>query len=319
MQERRRSAALQGASNVKTCSNYLVTSERINYRFHTACRGRTDGPGTVSSNTLVTMLERIIPYMRCPRCAHTDLRAAGDSLICVACGARYPFRSGILDMLGEGVREVVTPFQRLMQAPPIVSIYERIWRRLGYRIASFRSFGKEIRTVLRLNDGRQCCRVLELACGTGVFTRPIARNVEGLVVGLDLSWPMLRQARRLLERDGLTNVVLMRGSAFRLPFVSGAFPFVNCCGALHLFDQPEAALREIGRVVEQGGHLCVQTTIRPAHSGGLAWFLERFIRFGFFDENELREKLRGFGFEILESERHRISFTFLARRSTFPG
>ncbi len=257
--------------------------------------------------------------MRCPRCAHGELRAADSGLMCPGCEARYPFRNGILDFLGDDPDEVVTPFQRLMQAPTIVSIYEQIWRRLGYRIASSRSFGKEIGTVLRLQRDKQSCRILELACGTGVFTRPLARNSGGLIVGVDLSWPMLLRARRLVERDGLSNVILMRGSAFRLPFVSGSFPYVNCCGALHLFDRPQAALEEIERVIEPDGHLCVQTTIRPMHSGGVAWFLERFIRFGFFDERELREQLRGLGFEILESERHRISFTFLARNSTFPG
>jgi hypothetical protein len=69
-------------------------------------------------------------------------------------------------------------------------------------------------------------------------------------------------------------------------------------------------------VVGPGGHLAAQTTIRPAHSIGLAYLLERFIRFGFFYEEELREKLRLAGFKIVESERHRISFTLLARHTT---
>ena len=41
--------------------------------------------------------------------------------------------------------------------------------------------------------------------------------------------------------------------------------------------------------------------------------MERLIRFGFFDEGELREKLRLHGLRILASERHRISYTLLAR------
>jgi hypothetical protein len=46
----------------------------------------------------------------------------------------------------------------------------------------------------------------------------------------------------------------------------------------------------------------------------MAYFLERFIRFGFFNEDELKERIRRHGFEILRSERHRISFTLLARK-----
>lgn len=239
-------------------------------------------------------------------------------MFCRPCGILYPLRSGILDLIGDEEHEVITPFQRLMQLPPVVSIYERVWRRLGYRIASWRSFKKEIQTIIKLRSGTQECRVLDLACGTGVFTRPLARNIQGLVVGLDLSWPMLLRARHLIARDGLTNVILMRGTAFHLPFITGAFPYVNCCGALHLFDQPELALGEMGRVLRREGHLSVQTTIRPPHLGGLAFLLERFIRFGFFDERDLRERVRLQGLKILQSERHHISFTFLARSSIFP-
>jgi SAM-dependent methyltransferase/uncharacterized protein YbaR (Trm112 family) len=260
------------------------------------------------------MLDKIIAYMRCPRCAGTNLKSDAVGMNCRGCSARFPFREGILDLMGDEAREVITPFQRLMQTPLLVSVYENMWRRLGYLIASSRPFEKEVKTVLRLQRTRGTERLLDLACGTGIFTRPLASRAKGIVVGLDLSWPMLRHARRLLDRSSRGNVVLMHGTAFRLPFIGGAFHQVNCCGALHLFDQPDLALKEIERVLHPEGHLSVQTTIRPEHSGGVAYLLERFIRFGFFNESELRERVRLHGFKILESERHRISYTFLARR-----
>jgi len=259
------------------------------------------------------MISKILPYMRCPRCSATDLRRLANGLSCKSCGTPYPVRDGTIDMLGSDSDEVITPFQRLMQTPIIVSVYEKFWRRAGYYLASSRSFGREMETVLRFGKGRLQDRALDLACGTSVFTRPLARISAGLVVGLDLSRPMLAQAQRLVQREGLQNVLFIRATAFSMPFADASFGYVNCCGALHLFDRPEAALKEIGRILAPGGHLCVQTTIRPSRSAGFAYFLERFIRFGFFDEPELREKLQFEGFRIVESERHRISFTFLAK------
>jgi ubiquinone/menaquinone biosynthesis C-methylase UbiE len=111
------------------------------------------------------------------------------------------------------------------------------------------------------------------------------------------------------------NILYVRASAFCLPFADATFPYVNCCGALHLFDRPEAALREIHRILGPGGHLCVQTTIRPNRSAGMAYLLERFIRFGFFNEGKLREYMTLQGFSLVECERHRVSFTFLAKRA----
>jgi SAM-dependent methyltransferase/uncharacterized protein YbaR (Trm112 family) len=261
------------------------------------------------------MLQLILPYLLCPRCAGTPLKAEGTFILCASCGAQYPLFDGIPDLIGQDTTEVITPFQRVMQTPLVVSVYEKLWRRAGYYLASSRSFDDEIHTVLRLNRRGNDSRVLDLACGPGVFTRPLAMRSAGLVVGLDLSRPMLRYARREIDREGLKNIVLVRGSASRLPFLPHSFTSVNCCGALHLFDKPDEALKEIQRVLCPSGHLCVQTTIRPESSGGLAYLLERFIRFGFFKEDALRRKIDSCGFSILESERHRISFTFLARKN----
>jgi SAM-dependent methyltransferase/uncharacterized protein YbaR (Trm112 family) len=265
------------------------------------------------------MLSKILPYMRCPHCSSKKLNNDTGGLTCPTCERFYPVKDGILDMLGTRQKEVITPFQRLMQTPAIVSIYERLWRRAGYFLASSRSFSKEMDTVLQLGKGRSNGLLLDLACGTGIFTRPLASQGASLVVGLDLSRPMLNRAQTLLSREEVRNVLFVRGTAFCLPFVDAAFQYVNCCGALHLFERPNSAVEEIRRVLCPEGYLCVQTTIRPERSSGMAYFLERFIRFGFFDEADLRKMLRERGFEIVKSERHRISYTFLARRPGLAG
>ncbi len=261
------------------------------------------------------MLDKILSLMRCPACSGTELQNDNGGIVCRNCKAQYAFRNGILDMIGGDLKEVITPFQRLMQAPAVVSIYEKLWRRIGYYLASSRSFDEEMRTVLRLAKDKNSDMALDLACGTGVFTRPLARNGGGMFVGLDMSLPMLRHAQRLMEKERMQNILFVRATAFCMPFVDGAFPYVNCCGALHLFDRPGDALQEIGRILRPGGCLSVQTTIRPNRSAGFAYFLERFIRFGFFDEAELRELIKHHGFTLVDSERHRISFTFLAQRA----
>ena len=264
------------------------------------------------------MLARILPYLRCPRCTAARLQDGGAAVECRDCRARYPIEEGILEMMDGEAAQVITPFQRIMQTRLVVAIYERFWRRLGYFLASSRSFDDEIAAILRLQSGSGAARVLDLACGTGVFTRPLARALGGVVVGLDLSRPMLRRARLLAEREDVRNIVLIRASAFRIPFVAETFAGVNCCGALHLFDRPEPALAEIARVLARTGRFSLQTTIRPRRSAGFAYVMERFIRFGFFAEDELRELLRRHGFKIVDGERHRISCTLLARHISCP-
>jgi SAM-dependent methyltransferase len=262
------------------------------------------------------MISKILHYLRCPACSTSELQIDFKELVCRKCSRRYPIRNGILDMMQDSANEVITPFQRLMQFPAIVSIYEHFWRQIGYFLASSRSFHQEIETILRIGKEGSAKFALDLASGTGIFTRPLARQEDRPVIGIDMSWPMLTHAQRLMQKEGIQNILYIRSTAFNLPFKDGAIPYVNCCGALHLFDRPDAALKEIARILSPGGYLSAQTTIRPNRSAGFAYVLERFIRFGFFDEDELREQIRLQGFTFIESERHRISFTFLAQQTS---
>jgi ubiquinone/menaquinone biosynthesis C-methylase UbiE len=260
------------------------------------------------------MNRALLPLLRCPVCEGHPLNASAQGLQCPRCGAAFGSEEGFTDLLPAPEREVITPFQRVMQTPLVVAVYEKWWRRVGYRLASSRSFDAELSTILRYSELLRGSPVLDAACGTGVFTRPLARRTEGLVVGFDLSRPMLRHAVRRARGERLANIDFVRGTVFRLPFGTGTFQQVNCCGALHLFDEPIPALSELVRVLAPGGCLTVQTTIRPERSGGFAWLLERWIRFGFFAEDELLQLLARHPLEVRDTERHRISLSLVAFR-----
>lgn len=67
-------------------------------------------------------------------------------------------------------------------------------------------------------------RVLELGCGTGRLTIPVARAGARHVVGIDRSAPMLERGRRRLKRSkNLGPVSILRGDIRHLPFKPGTF------------------------------------------------------------------------------------------------
>ena len=150
--------------------------------------------------------------------------------------------------------------QRAMESEAIVRVYEsRLWRRSPIAtLALGISFEREQQLIGRAVQLSSGDTLLDLACGPGIYTRPFARQVApGLAVGLDLSPAMLRHARRRARAAGIANVLLVRGDAMRLPFGGGRFDAVNCCGALHLFPDPDQALREVHRVLKPGGRFTV--------------------------------------------------------------
>jgi SAM-dependent methyltransferase len=103
--------------------------------------------------------------------------------------------------------------------------------------------------------------VLELGCGTGRVTLPVAR-VGRRVVGIDLSAPMLRRAHARIRRARLGGRAgLVRGDIRALPFADGRFSLVAApYGVLQSLLRERdlaASLEAIARVLAPGGRLVV--------------------------------------------------------------
>lgn len=113
-------------------------------------------------------------------------------------------------------------------------------------------FGPYAEGLVNRLASRSLTRVLEVAAGTGVVTRALARVLPKHVsiVATDLNQPMLDQAFALgTERP----VEWRQADAMQLPFPDGAFDAVLCqFGAMFFPDKPKA-FSEARRVLRRGG------------------------------------------------------------------
>ena len=98
---------------------------------------------------------------------------------------------------------------------------------------------------------RRPARVLELAAGTGVVTRHLARTLatEASIVATDLNPPMLAEAAAL---GTARPVEWQPADAHALPFPDAAFDVVVCQFGAMFFDRPRA-FAEARRVLRDGG------------------------------------------------------------------
>jgi SAM-dependent methyltransferase len=117
--------------------------------------------------------------------------------------------------------------------------------------ALFEQWCGKVADAARIGAGQ---RVLDVACGTGVLARHVARHVgaRGAVTGLDANPGMLEVARR----NG-PGIRWLSGRAESLPLVNGSFDAVVSQFGLMFFDEPARAVREMLRVLTPGGRMAV--------------------------------------------------------------
>ena len=142
--------------------------------------------------------------------------------------------------------------------------------------------------------------VVDLACGPGLYARRFAAgHPQRDVVGLDLSWPMLRAATRKAAAARLENLRFVHGDALALPFRDASLEVANCCGALHLFPDIPRALRELSRVILPKGRFSMAVSLRGSGPLGMlrGTLAETIWGLHFFSREELRALLDEAGFE----------------------
>jgi SAM-dependent methyltransferase len=94
--------------------------------------------------------------------------------------------------------------------------------------------------------------VLDVGCGSGWLVRRIASQVtEGRVIGMDISDEMVRHARRAVT--DLDNVMCVVGSVEEIPWEPNFFTGVVSVESAYYWPDPARGLREIFRVLGEGG------------------------------------------------------------------
>jgi SAM-dependent methyltransferase len=254
----------------------------------------------------------------CPVCKQ-PLTPTANGLCCERDEIEYPVKNGIVDFVTEDLTkstnfffrfaDKLDDFAKIYEGPSWYGIMDEVNTELG--LPSIEEMATMLTETVDGNDGLG----LDVACGTGFFTRPLAQKMR-LVYGIDISTSMLKQATEYARERGLENICFARSRAERLPFPASVFDGVTCSGALHTFEDTVGALKEMARVMKSGARLGVLTFVKqdlsilkkfyervPSSPIGVEESLEALH---LFDVEELRSYLsqarfRGFTYDVCGS------------------
>lgn len=247
----------------------------------------------------------------CPKCG-ISLDTLGEIFYCASCGTDYPMTDGMPDFAPWTVQPTGLG-QRFMENRHVINIYEtRLWRgSLLFRLATGIWIEDEIALVSRILSAGPEDTLLDVSCGTGLYTRAFAAgHPERKVIGLDICPPMLEYASAKAGKLGLANISFVRGDAHFLPFQDASLDAVNCAGALHLLRDPNAAIAEASRVIKPGGRYSVAVFWHSDSPVGRmqAWFDQKVLGIHSFSASELAQLFDAAGFD---TEIHHAKGTWL--------
>ncbi len=214
-----------------------------------------------------------------------------------ATGEAYEVKDGYLDLLKHRVgADNLANLTNFL--PGAGRGYEPLWRVHSLTLLTGEPFPneRELEIIKNLVRPVRTGRYLDLGCSAGLYTRGLARDLDGGdALGIDVSPSMLREADRRARLTG-TKPSFVRADAQDLPFFDATFAGAVCGGSLNEFGDPARVLRETHRVLERGGRLAIMGILRTQRGRRL----QRFLSTGgikFFDPDELRSLLDHAGFE----------------------
>ena len=150
--------------------------------------------------------------------------------------------------------------------------YDRIADRYDAERYRSREVDADLLTFLHQRPDRRAdtIAVLDIACGTGnqlAANRSVLPSTQ--VVGLDLFWRMLQQARHKAA-----DIAWVQGDGARLPFADQTFDYATHQFAFHHVRDKPSMIGEVARVLRPGGRF-VLTNIDPRQMA--EWAMYRYF------------------------------------------
>jgi ubiquinone/menaquinone biosynthesis C-methylase UbiE len=108
-------------------------------------------------------------------------------------------------------------------------------------------------------------KVLDIATGTGIVGIEVAKKVGeiGLILGIDLSKPVLKQAMKKKKALNIDNIDFVLADAHALPLPDKYFDAVTSCFTFAFLSNPPKAANEMARVLKTGGKVASVEWERP--------------------------------------------------------
>jgi demethylmenaquinone methyltransferase/2-methoxy-6-polyprenyl-1,4-benzoquinol methylase len=144
--------------------------------------------------------------------------------------------------------EIATSYDR---ADHILSMgVDHIWRR-------------KIRKLIAIKNPQRPIKILDIATGTADLAIEMAKIDQSQIIGIDIAEQMLAVGRLKVVNSGRKNIELISGDALQIPFPDNYFDVITVAFGIRNFENLEAGIKEIHRVLKPNGQYFILELTRP--------------------------------------------------------
>jgi len=163
------------------------------------------------------------------------------------------------------------------------------WEELKREI--YGEFDLNAEIMRHVNESRTA---VDVGCGTGDLIDLLQKKADR-VIGVDSSPGMLEQARRRFE--GQNRIELRLGEVEHLPLSDSEADLAVMNMVLHHISQPEAAIREVGRILKPGDAFLIAELEKHGLDSMRETFGDRWLG---FDRKDMRRWFTNAGFTLTD-------------------
>lgn len=145
------------------------------------------------------------------------------------------------------------------------SVYQQFDEQAAaYLTSQVHAQGEDLHALQQLLQENAEATVLDLGCGAGHASFSVAPFVDS-VTAYDLSDSMLSVVAATAQERALHNIKTCQGTVESLPFEDNRFDIVISRYSAHHWHDVGRALREVHRVLKQGGRAVFIDVVSPGH------------------------------------------------------
>ena len=96
---------------------------------------------------------------------------------------------------------------------------------------------------------------LDIGCGAGYLVQYLAHQLNGIVIGIDVSKGLLQYAKNKAQLDGIGNIEYILCDITRLPFKNDSIHLVVCTSVLEHINDLENVIKNIRLLMSKKGVL----------------------------------------------------------------